>query len=338
MVQNMRAMTLKQPHSPLFLEEIPIPRPGANQLLLKVKACGICRTDLHILDGELKKPKLPLILGHQVVGVVEEIGKNVKGYQKGDRVGVPWLGYTCGICAYCREGHENLCDHAQYTGYDLNGGFAEYCVCNADYAFHLPAGISDEQIAPLLCAGLIGYRAYRMAHPEKSLGIYGFGSAAHILTQIAKQEGKDVYAFTRDGDVQSQSFAKELGAVWAGGASDSPPELLDAAIIFAPVGSLVPRSLQVLRKGGRCICGGIHMNDIPSFPYEYLWGERRIESVSNLTRQDGIDFLTLISRIPIHTHVTTYPLEKANEALQALRDGAFNGSVVLYPYDTQEAS
>ncbi|GAB4187892.1 MAG: zinc-dependent alcohol dehydrogenase family protein [Simkaniaceae bacterium] len=325
----MQAMVLKKKQTPLTLEELPKPKAKENQLLIKVTACGVCRTDLHIKDGELPKPNLPLILGHQIVGIVEEIGKNVANFQKGDRVGVPWLGHSCGNCEFCRKGQENLCENAEYTGYNLQGGFAEYAVCYADFAFSLPQELSDIQTAPLLCAGLIGYRAYRKAAPEQTLGLYGFGSAAHILTQLAIFEGKKVYAFTKDGDHSGQEFAKKLGAVWAGGSSTSPPQLLDSTIIFAPVGELIPRSLEVIKKGGRCICGGIHMSDIPSFPYKDLWGEKRIESVANLTRNDGREFFATAPKIPIQTEVTLYSLEEADKALEDLRQGKFQGSAVI---------
>lgn len=325
----MLAMILKEQKKPLVREEIPKPVAKDDELLIKVKACGVCRTDLHVKDAELPHPKLPLVLGHEIVGVVEEMGKNVRGFQKGDRVGVPWLGGTCGACEFCNEGQENLCNNALYTGYLTDGGFAQYAVCKADFAIPLRPGLSDTQTAPLLCAGLIGYRAYRKAAPKKTLGVYGFGAAAHILTQLATFEGKEVYAFTRDKDIKSQEFAKQLGAVWAGDSSSLPPVQLDAAIIFAPVGGLVPLSLKALKKGGRCICGGIHMSDIPSFPYKDLWEERSIQSVANLTRKDGKDFFAAIARFPIQTNVTIYPLEKANEALEDLRNGKFEGAAVL---------
>lgn len=325
----MKAMILKAIRSPLQLEDIPIPKIEPNQLLIKVHACGVCRTDLHIMDGELPEPSLPLILGHQIVGIVESTGSNVTQFKKGDRVGIPWLGKTCGQCYYCSHENENLCDHAQYTGYNLNGGFAEYCTCDAAFAFKLPERLSDLDAAPLLCGGLIGYRAYRKANPNKRLGIYGFGSAAHIIAQAAVFEGKEVYAFTRPGDTKGQSFAEKMGATWAGGSDELPPVELDAAIIFAPAGELVPLSLKTLRKGGKCICGGIHMSDIPSFPYTILWGERSIESVANLTRQDGREFLELAERASIKTKISVYALEDANRALNDLRQGNFEGSAVI---------
>lgn len=327
----MRAMLLKKTHTPLVMENIPKPEVKGGQLLIKVKACAVCRTDLHIKDGELPPPRLPLVLGHQIVGTIEEIGPHVQHFRQGERVGIPWLGKSCGQCEFCKEGEENLCEKAQYTGYHFNGGFAEYAVCEAAFAIPLSSSLSDQEIAPLLCGGVIGYRAYRKAAPKSSLGIYGFGSAAHILTQIAVHEGKKVYAFTRDKDIKGQEFAKQLGAIWAGGSSDKPPALLDAAIIFAPVGSLVPVSLKALKKGGRCICGGIHMSDIPSFPYKDLWGEKMIQSVTNLTRKDGLDFFTLLRTCPLQTQVTTYPLDKADQALEDLRHGKFQGSAVIIP-------
>ena len=325
----MRAMLLKKQKQPLVSENIPKPVCHENELLIKIKACGVCRTDLHIKEADLLHPKLPLVLGHEIVGIVEEVGKSVHDFKKGDRVGIPWLASSCGECEFCQRGMENLCEKGRYTGYQIDGGFAEYTVCRADYAVHLPKGLSDEETAPLLCAGLIGYRAYRKAAPQKNLGIYGFGAAAHIIAQIAIHEGKNVYAFTREGDREGQEFAKKLGVVWAQGSDHMPPVLLDAAIIFAPVGSLVPRALKALKKGGRCICGGIHMSDIPSFPYQDLWGEKSIQSVANLTRKDAKEFFALISQFPIRTHVTVYPLEKANEALEDLKQGKFQGAAVL---------
>lgn len=325
----MLAMVLREQKKMLVQEDIPKPKPKDDELLIKVKVCGVCRTDLHVKDGDLPHPKLPLVLGHEIVGVVEEIGKNVKGFKEGDRVGVAWLGKSCGQCEFCQKGDENLCDNAQYTGYHVDGGFAEYTVCNADFAILLPTAPSDEQIAPLLCAGLIGYRAYRKAAPQKTLGLYGFGAAAHLLTQLAIHEGKKVYAFTRAGDKKGQEFARQLGAVWAGDSTASSPIPLDAAIIFAPIGALVPVVLKALKKGGRCICGGIHMSDIPSFPYHDLWGERSIESVANLTRSDAKDFFELISKFPIRPIVKVYPLEQANQALEDLKQGKFQGAAVL---------
>lgn len=324
----MKAMILKEQKKPLVLEEVPKPIPKEDELLIKVHVCGVCRTDLHIVDGDLLHPKLPLILGHEIVGTIEEMGKNVSGFHVRDRVGVPWVGNTCGECEFCKDDQENLCDKAQFTGYELSGGFAEYVVCKASFAVPLPPNISDEHAAPLLCAGLIGYRAYRMANPKKTLGMYGFGAAAHILIQVATFQGKEVYVFTRS-EEKKYEFAKKLGAVWIGDSLTLAPTLLDAVIIFAPVGDLVPKSLQGLKKGGRCICGGIHMSDIPSFPYKDLWGEKSIQSVANLTRKDALDFFEAISHFQIKTEVTVYPLEDANKALDDLREGKFEGAAVL---------
>lgn len=325
----MRAMVLHAPHQPLVLEDLPIPIPKDDELLIRVTACGVCRTDLHVQEGELPHPRLPLILGHEIVGAVESVGKNVKGFKKGERVGVPWLGGTCGVCEYCKAQKENLCEKGEYTGYTLNGGFAEYTTCRSDFAIHLPQGLSDVHMAPLLCAGLIGYRAYKKAAPERRLGIYGFGAAAHIIAQLAIFQGKEVYAFTRPGDRKTQEFARKLGAVWAGDSTALPPQLLDATIIFAPVGSLVPLALKALKKGGRCICGGIHMSDIPSFPYSDLWGEKSIQSVANLTRQDAKEFFALAAKVSFQTEVKLYSLEKAQEALSDLKKGRFQGAAVL---------
>ncbi len=322
-------MLLKHPHSPLVYTKLPKPKAGPGELLIKVSACGVCRTDLHIFDGELPPPRLPLILGHEIVGRVEEVGIGVTSFKRGDRIGIPWMGKTCGHCEYCEHDKENLCEHASYTGYTVMGGFAEYTTCQADFALPLHSTLSDAHLAPLLCAGLIGYRAYRKAAPCKTLGLYGFGAAAHILTQLAVFEGKEVYAFTRPGDRLSQEFAKKLGAIWAGDSSIPSPVLLDAVIIFAPDGTLVPLVLRSLKKGGSCISGGIHMSDIPSFPYRDLWGEKRIESVANLTRADAQDFFKTILHVPIQTEVTTYPLESANEALSDLKMGKFQGAAVL---------
>lgn len=326
---TMRAMIFNNAGKPLRLREVPVPRVEADQVLIKISACGVCRTDLHIVDGELKKPDLPLIPGHQIVGTVEETGENVSGFRTGDTVGVPWLGKTCGSCEFCRSGRENLCDSARFTGYDLNGGFADYTVADARFCFPIPEDYPAEQAAPLLCAGLIGYRSLRMTGDARKLGFYGFGSSAHILTQVAHHLGKDVFAFTRPGDVKGQEFARSCGAKWAGDSDKRPPEKLDAAIIFAPVGALVPKSLRALKKGGTVVCAGIHMSDIPSFPYEILWEERTIRSVANLTRRDGNEFLALAPEIPVKSNVVTYPLEEANEALDDLREGNFDGSAVL---------
>ena len=326
----MRAMLLDAPKSPLRLGELPIPKPNRGQLLIRVRACGICRTDLHIVDGELTHPKLPLVLGHQIVGTVAEIGNQSESrFNLGDRVGVPWLGRTCQHCRYCLSGKENLCDTVQFTGYDLNGGYAEYAACDDRFCFPIPEAYPDLQAAPLLCAGLIGYRSYKMTGDAQKIGFYGFGAAAHILIQVACYQGKEVYAFTRAGDDRGQEFARSLGAVWAGSSQESPPEPLDAAIIFAPVGSLIPTALRAVAKGGTVVCAGIHMSQIPAFPYSILWQERVLRSVANLTRQDGVEFLSLAPQIPIKTEVEVFPLDKANEALAALREGRINGSAVL---------
>jgi len=320
---------LIKPGRSLELLDIPIPEPKSGEILIRVSACGVCRTDLHVVDGELTQPKLPLVLGHQIVGYVEAIGEDVKQFHRGQRIGVPWLGGSCGNCFYCDAGNENLCDDAVYTGYQINGGFSEYTVADARYCFVMPADFRDLQAAPLLCAGLIGYRAYRLAANAKRLGFYGFGAAAHILIQVARHEKKQVYTFTRKGDTTAQKFAMKLGADWAGDSSHSPPESLDAAIIFAPVGQLVPAALKAVRKGGKVICAGIHMSDIPSFPYENLWGERSIQSIANLTKRDGDEFLPLAVSIPVHTEVHPYPLEDANQALDDLRNGRFTGAAVI---------
>lgn len=325
----MRAMVFTSIGQPLKLQDVPIPTPGPSEILLAVKACGICRTDLHIIDGELKEPQLPLILGHQIVGVIKAMGALVKQFTVGQRVGVPWLGGSCGHCFYCQNQQENLCDEAKYTGYQLNGGLAEFCVANSQFCFPVPANYPDLQAAPLFCAGLIGYRALNKTHHAKRLGFYGFGASAHILTQLANYQGKVVYAFVKEGDEKGQAFAKQLGAVWAGSIAEKAPDELDAAIIFAPSGELIPLALQSIRKGGTVVCAGIHMSDIPSFSYDILWGERAICSVANLTRQDGEDFLRIAPQVPIQTHVSVYPLEKANDALADLRAGKLQGAAVI---------
>jgi len=326
----MQAMVLKAPGQPLRAMQVPVPTPGPEQVLIQVRACGVCRTDLHILDGELKQPKLPLILGHQIVGRVVQAGERVDRFRSGERVGVPWLGYTDGTCRYCLRGQENLCDNPLFTGYTIDGGFAEYAVADQRYCFPLPESYSDVEVAPLLCAGLIGYRAYRMAGENvESLGIYGFGAAAHIICQVAVHQGRRVYAFTSPGDVKAQQFALQLGAVWAGDSTQLPPEKLDAALIFAPVGPLVVSALRATVKGGVVVSGGIHMSDIPSFPYSLLWEERVIRSVANLTRQDGEEFLALAPQVPVKTEIQTFPLEEANEALERLRRGKLIGAAVL---------
>ena len=327
----MRAMVMERQGSPLSLCELPRPRAAEGQILLKVSACGICRTDLHVVDGDLTEPTLPLVPGHQIVGLIEAIGHGVNGFEVGQRVGVPWLGGSCGHCWYCDHDRENLCDNARYTGYQIDGGFAEYAVADAGYCFPLPEAYDDHQAAPLLCAGLIGYRAYRLVENCQSIGLYGFGAAAHILIQVARSRGQDIYAFTREGDTEAQVFAQELGAAWTGSSAEDSPCELDGAIIFAPAGELVPQALRAVRKGGRVVCAGIHMSDIPAFPYEILWGEREICSVANLTRRDGEEFLPLAAAIPVATTVHTYPLEQANEALDDLRNGRFSGAAVLVP-------
>lgn len=322
-------MLLKTVPGTLAFEEIPDLCPGPGQVLIRVEACGVCRTDVHLVDGELPEPKLPVIPGHQVVGRVVGRGPGVETPPQGKRVGVPWLAWTCGQCEFCRTGRENLCDAAQFTGYTVDGGFAEFVVADARFVFPLPEDVPAESLAPLLCAGLIGYRALVKAGTPRTLGIFGFGSAAHILTQLATQMGKRVFAFTRPGDSTAQQFALELGACWAGGSDSMPPEPLDAAIIFAPVGELVPRALQAIKKGGIVVCGGIHMSDIPTFPYRLLWGERSVVSVANLTRKDGLEFFGLLERVRVRTRVEIFPLQRANDALGAIRSGALTGSVVL---------
>lgn len=333
----MRAMVLEAPGRPLIAASLPVPRPAAGQLLLRVTACGICRTDLHVVDGELTEPKLPLVPGHQIVGRVVAAGSGVDRSAVGQRVGVPWLGGTCGSCEHCRAGRENLCDRAVFTGYRVDGGFAEYCVADARFCFPLPEGYPDLQAAPLLCAGLIGYRSLRLAGNGERLGIYGFGAAAHIVTQVAVWQRRRVFAFTRPGDAVGQAFARRMGACWAGGSFESPPEELDAALIFAPAGELVPAALRAVRKGGVVVCGGIHMSPIPSFSYDLLWGERSLLSVANLTRRDGEEFLNLAPTVPVRSEVTRFPLAQANEALAALREGRLEGAAVLVIDDIQEA-
>jgi propanol-preferring alcohol dehydrogenase len=327
----MRAMVFTGKGPELELQEVACPVPGPGQVLIRVEACGVCRTDLHVVDGDLKDPKLPLIPGHEIVGRAEILGEGCAGLRAGQRVGVPWLGHTCGTCEYCREGRENLCDAPGFTGYTLNGGYAEYCVADVRYVFPLPEEGDPVALAPLLCAGLIGYRSYVMAGEGRRLGIYGFGAAAHILCQIAVHQGREVYAFTREGDSAAQDFARRLGAVWAGESSELPPKQLDAAILFAPVGALVPLALKALRKGGRVVCGGIHMSDIPGFPYADLWQERSIVSVANLTRADGEAFFPLAVKAGVKTETVAYPLDGANRALQDLRSGALQGAAVLVP-------
>jgi len=325
----MRAMILEKPRQPLQLREVAAPRLGAGQLLVRVATCAVCRTDLHVVDGELPDPKLPLILGHQIVGRIQQIGEGVEGFSAGDRVGIPWLGWTDGECVYCRSNRENLCDRARFTGYTIDGGYAEFTVGDARFCFHLPERYNDVEAAPLLCAGLLGYRSLRKAGDARRLGIYGFGNAAHLIGQIALYQGRELFVFTRPGDEAGQESARRLGAVWAGGSDEMPPGKLDAAIIFAPVGALVPAALRALAKGGIVVCGGIHMSDIPSFPYADLWGERVICSVANLTRRDGEEFLEIAPRVPVKTQTETFPLAEANTALEKFRSGQLKGTAVL---------
>jgi len=340
----MRAMVLETARTPLRMRELPTPVPAAREILLEVAACGVCRTDLHVVDGELPNPKLPLIPGHEIVGRVAALGADVAGFAVGERIGVPWLGYTCGVCPYCRAGRENLCDRPLFTGYTRDGGYATHTLADARFCFPLPERRDDAEIAPFLCAGLIGWRSYRMAGAQwkgqgagsegeslKALGLYGFGAAAHILAQVATWQRRRVYAFTRGGDTAAQAFARSLGAVWAGGSDEMPPERLDAAIIFAPVGALVPLALKAVKKGGRVVCGGIHMSDIPRFPYSLLWEERHVVSVANLTRADAREFLDIVPRAGVKTEVTRYPLDAANDALSDLREGRLQGAAVLTP-------
>ena len=327
----MRAMVLNRPHGGLLLTELDRPAPGPQQVLIRVHACGVCRTDLHVVDGELTEGKLPIIPGHEIVGRVVAAGAAVTRFNAGDRVGVPWLASTCGTCGYCVSGRENLCDQARFTGYQVDGGYAEYALADQRYCFALPDGYTDAEAAPLLCAGLIGYRALKMAGAAKRLGIYGFGAAAHIVAQVARFQGRQIFAFTRPGDAAGKQFARELGAAWTGDSDTSPPEPLDAAIIFAPVGPLVPLALRAVAKGGTVVCAGIHMSDIPAFPYAILWGERSIKSVANLTRRDGEEFLRIAPQVPVKTAVEIFDLAQANEALQRLRDGRITGAAVLVP-------
>jgi len=327
----MKAMILKEVGAPLTTTDLPTPEPGPGQVLIKVTACGICRTDLHVIDGDLFSPKLPLVLGHEIVGRVARLGDGVTGVTEGQRIGAPWLGGTCGHCNHCRAERENLCDNAVFNGYQKDGGFAEYTIADNRFCFLIPDQISDANAAPLLCAGLIGYRSFRLAGEGSRIGLYGFGAAAHILIQLAGFYGREVYAFTRPGDNSKQAFAKSLGAIWAGGSDQQPPQELDSAIILAPVGALVPAALKAVRKGGVVVCGGIHMEDIPSFPYSILWGERTLRSAANLTRQDGIEFMNLAAKIPIKTHIEKFPLSDANAAISQLRAGQVRGAAVLIP-------
>ena len=325
----MKAMMFEAPGLPLRLAELPRPKPAAGEILLEVRACGVCRTDLHVMDGDLRQRKLPLILGHEIVGVVVDRGANAQRFVPGERVGVPWLGRTCGHCAYCVDGRENLCDEAQFTGYTLDGGYAEFTLADERYCFSLPDNYADAEAAPLLCAGLIGYRALVAAGEAKRIGIYGFGAAAHIVAQVARWQGREIYAFTKPGDADGQNFARELGAVWAGDSSAAPPQELDAAILFAPVGALIPQALRHSARGGTVVCAGIHMSDVPQFPYSILWGERSLRSIANLTRSDGEAFLDIAPKAGVKTEVETFPLTSANEALERLRAGTLRGAAVL---------
>jgi alcohol dehydrogenase, propanol-preferring len=327
----MKAMVLEKPGTPLRQLELPTPAPSAGQVLVKVAACGVCRTDLHVVDGDLKEPKLPVIPGHEIVGHIHALGTGVTRFAIGERVGIPWLGRTCGTCRYCRSGRENLCDAPGFTGYTIDGGYADYAAAEADYCFPIPGTEPDADVAPWLCAGLIGHRSLRMAGAAEAIGIYGFGAAAHLVAQVARHEGRRVYAFTRAGDRQAQEFALALGCVWAGGSDERPPAELDAAIVFAPVGSLVPAALGAVRKGGTVVLGGIHMSDIPAFPYAVIWGERAVRSVANLTRKDAAEFLQLAPTIPVRSHTVPMPLAEANLALDRLRAGALTGAAVLIP-------
>jgi alcohol dehydrogenase, propanol-preferring len=327
----MKAMLLDRPGARLRLAELPVPEPGAGQVLVEVRACAVCRTDLHVVDGELTEPKLPIVPGHEIVGEVVRAGPGVARFEVGARVGIPWLGWTCGSCRFCASGQENLCDRARFTGYQIDGGYAEYTLADARYCFRVHGDYGDAEAAPLLCAGLIGYRSLRMAGDAARLGIYGFGAAAHIVAQVARHQGRQVYAFTRQGDAVAQDFARDLGAIWAGSSDEPPPEELDAAIIFAPVGPLIPAALRAVRKGGVVVAGGIHMSDIPSFPYRILWGERVVRSVANLTRRDAEEFLALAPKVPVRTETEVFPLAEANEALERLRSGRLRGAAVLVP-------
>ncbi len=322
-------MVLDAARTPLRLASLVVPMPAPHQVLIRVHACAVCRTDLHVVDGELAEPKLPLMPGHEIIGSVAALGEGVDRFAVGDRVGVPWLGWTCGKCEFCCSGRENLCAQARFTGYQIDGGYGEFTIADQRFCFAIPAGYSDIEAAPLLCAGLIGYRSLRMAGDARRLGLYGFGAAAHIIAQVARWQGRAVYAFTSPGDTEAQAFAGDLGAVWAGGSDQSPPEMLDAAIIFAPVGSLVPAALRAVERGGTVVCAGIHMSAIPSFPYNALWGERVVRSVANLTRRDGEEFLKLAPKVPVRTRTLPYPLEQANQALDDLRAGRLQGAAVL---------
>ena len=331
MAQMMKAMLLDRIGGPLLSATLPVAQPQAGEVLVRIEACGVCRTDLHLIDGELPDPVLPIVPGHEIVGRIVQLGPAVSGLKTGQRVGIPWLGHTCGECDFCRHAQENLCDRARFTGYQIHGGYAEYTVADARYCFPLDDALDAGHVAPLLCAGLIGYRALKMAGDAKRLGIYGFGAAAHIVTQVACWQGREVYAFTRAEDTASQAFARSLGAVWVGGSDELPRQLLDAALIFAPVGALVPAALRALRKGGVVVCAGIHMSDIPAFPYDILWGERQIRSVANLTRSDGDEFLAIAPRVPVRTQIERFALADANDALARLRRGDIQGAAILHP-------
>ena len=325
----MKAMVLEAPKTGLVLKDLPCPTPGPSELLIRVEVCAVCRTDIHIVDGDLVAPAYPIIPGHEIVGIVEETGPEVKRFQKGDRVGVPWLGKTCGKCEYCKRGLENLCDEPEFTGFSRPGGFSEYTVSDESFTFSIPEGYSPLEAAPLLCAGLIGYRSYSFVRDQRLIGLYGFGAAAHIIAQVALFEKKEVFCFTRPGDLKKQRFARELGCTWAGGSDELPPKAMDAAIIFAPSGPLVPMALKAVRKGGTVVCAGIHMSDIPAFPYSILWGERCIKSVANLTRLDGEEFLALAPKVPVKTKIQVFPLEEANQAISAIKKGVIKGAAVL---------
>jgi alcohol dehydrogenase, propanol-preferring len=327
----MKAMVLEAAGQPLSLRELPVPKPGPGEVLVRIAACAVCRTDLHVVDGELSDPKLPLIPGHEIVGRIEQVGEDVTRFKAGERVGIPWLGWTCGQCAFCLSNRENLCSRARFTGYTIDGGYADYTVANASFCFPLPDAFNDIAAAPLLCAGLIGYRSLRKAGDAQRLGLYGFGAAAHIIVQVARFQGRQVFAFTRPGDAAAQEFARRMGAVWVGGSDELPPEKLDAAIIFAPAGPLVSCALRAVEKGGTVVCGGIHMSDIPSFPYRELWEERTLCSVANLTRRDAEEFFAIAPRVPVHTETQPFPLDQANVALERLRSGRLTGAAVLVP-------
>jgi propanol-preferring alcohol dehydrogenase len=327
----MRAMVLERPGEPLRLVELPTPSPGEGQVRVRIAACGVCRTDLHVVDGDLTEPRLPIVPGHEIVGYVDALGPGVTHLFLGQRVGIAWLGRTCGVCAYCRDGRENLCDAPGFTGYQIDGGYADYAVANADYCFPIPGNLPDAEVAPWLCAGLIGHRSLRLAGDAATLGLYGFGAAAHLVAQVARHQGRQILAFTRPGDIDAQRFALSLGCVWAGGSDAGPPMPLDAAIVFAPVGSLVPAALKAVRKGGTVVLGGIHMSEIPAFPYALIWGERVVRSVANLTRRDAAEFLELAPRVPARSHVVPLPLTEANTALARLRAGDLTGAAVLVP-------